>query len=422
MALHWLIAALMLFQYGLGEAFAHMPRGQALFDVAQFHKSIGISILMLTLLRLAVRYWKPRPALHHDAGWARWAAKLGHFGFYFILLAVPLTGWLAASTARVDIPTVLFNTIPWPDFPFSNGLETAARHSVNEGAENAHVLLSKLFLVRFGLHVLGALRHQFLLKEIMIERMLPLGKLSRASGSALIIALAAAGFGLMQLGEMPGIAPSAGQATATALPQVASAPPIAAEEDATVAKDDPKADEEKAEEADPDAIPAGEAPRWTVAPGGQLGFTTSWSGSAVNGRFGNWSADVRFNPDALEKSKITVSIALASANTGDGQRDSTLKGSDFFDTGSHSEASWTSGAIRHLGGNRYRADGTLNLRGVRKAVPITFTLDIDGKYARVSGNASVRRLAFGVGQGDFAGTSDLPDPVAVRFAFRARRP
>jgi cytochrome b561/polyisoprenoid-binding protein YceI len=424
MALHWLIAGLMAFQYGLGEAFAHLPRGKALFDVAQFHKSIGITILLLTLLRLGVRFWKPRPAPHFGKGWATWAAKLGHFGFYFILIAVPLTGWLAASTARLDIPTVLFNTLPWPDFPFVKGMEAAAQHGLHEWAEGAHEILSKAFLLLFVLHIVGALRHQFLLKERMIERMLPLGRLSPVTGSALIVALAAGAFGLVQIGEMPGIAPAAHGAPPSPIAPKTVEPQLVAKTDPPVEaeKTEEEALKEKAEEADPDAIPKDEAPRWTTAPGGQLGFATSWSGSAINGSFGNWGADVRFNPDALPQSKIRVTIALASANSGDGERDSMLKGSDFFDTGRHPQATWSSSAIRNLGGNRYRADGTLTLRGVSKPVPITFTLDIKGKVARVSGSASLRRLAFGVGQGEFAGTSDLPDPVSIRFNFRARRP
>jgi cytochrome b561/polyisoprenoid-binding protein YceI len=425
MALHWLIAGLMAFQYGLGEAFAHLPRGKALFDVAQFHKSVGITILLLTLLRLAVRYWKPRPALHADKGWATWMAKVVHFGFYFVLIAVPLTGWVAATTARIEIPTVLFNTVPWPDFPFVSGMENAAKHGLHESAEGAHEILSKLFLVLFILHIAGALRHQFLLKESMIERMLPLRKLSPIAGSVLIAALAAGAFGLMQLGEVPGIAPNATAAPAAAPPKTAEPEPVVKTEQSIepeATKEPEEKEEEKAADADLNAIPKGETPRWTTAPGRQLGFTTSWSGSAVNGSFGNWSADIRFNPDALPQSRIRVSIALASANTGDGERDGMLKGSDFFDTGSHPQATWTSSAIKHLGGNRYRADGTLTLRGVSKPVPISFTLDIKGKDARVAGSASLRRLAFGVGQGEFAGTADLPDPVSIRFNFRARRP
>jgi cytochrome b561/polyisoprenoid-binding protein YceI len=423
MVLHWLIAALMAFQYGLGEAFAHMPRGRALFDVAQFHKSIGITILLLTLLRLGVRFWKPRTALHGDQAWAIWAAKLVHFGFYFVLLTVPLTGWLAVSTSRLDIPTLLFNSIPWPDFPFVKGMESAARQGLHEWAEGAHEILSKLFVALFLLHVFGALRHQLLLKDAIIERILPLRMLTPVAGSALIIALAGSAIALQQFGQVPGIAPSA---ITPPPPDATKAAPAIATAASVKAEEAKAAEEETAEteikETEPDAIPVGETPRWAIAPGGRLGFATSWSGTKIDGNFGNWSADIRFNPDALPRSKIRVTIAVASANSGDSERDGTLKGSDFFDTGNHPQATWASTAIRHLGGNRYRADGTLSLRGVSRPVPITFTLAIDGKDAQVSGNASLSRLAFGVGQGEFSGTGDLPDKVSVRFDFRARRP
>ncbi len=440
MALHWLIAALMAFQYGLGEAFEHMPRGKALYDVAQFHKSIGIAILLFTVVRLGVRFVKPRPAMLSDSGWATTFAKIVHWGFYGILIAVPLTGWLAVSTANLNIPTVLFNIVPWPDFPFVKGMEAAAKIGLHEWAENAHGITAKLALLLFILHIVGALRHQFLLKEAVIERMLPLRPLSPLIGSALIVALAGGAFGLMQLAKMPGIAPaakSAAIAKAPAPPAEASveaetetpvddAEKLAAEEKAKIDAELAKAEDAKTAEAeeavDANAIAAGETPRWAVAPGGQLGFATSWTGTPVSGSFSNWSADIRFNPDALPQSKIRVSINISSANTGDGERDTMLKGSDFFNSGNHAQATWTSSAIKHLGGGRYRADGQLNLRGVSKPVPLTFTLDIKGKEARVSGNASLRRLAFGVGQGEFAATTDIPDPVSVRFSFRANRP
>jgi cytochrome b561/polyisoprenoid-binding protein YceI len=437
MALHWLLAALLAFQFGLGEAFEHMPRGKALFDVAQFHKSIGIAILLLTLARLAVRFVKPRPAPLADHGWAEWMAKAVHWGFYGVLIIAPLTGWLAVSTAKFDIPTMLFNAVPWPDFPFTAGLEASVKHGWHEWAEAAHGIVAKLGLLLFLLHVVGAVRHQLLLKEATIERMLPLRPLSPIVGSALILALAGGAFGLLALGKMPGIAPAADIAlTRTDAPvadQATTSEPVVedtkAEDEATKAdakaKEEAKAAEElKADAAktDANAIPAGQAPRWSVARGGRLNFTTTWSGTPIEGNFGSWDADIRFNQEALAKSSIRVTINLASANSGDGERDSTLKGPDFFNTAAQAQAVWASSAISHLGGNRYRAKGTLTLRGVSRPVPLTFTLSIDGKEARATGSASLRRLAFGVGQGDYPTTAEIPDPVSIRFNFRANRP
>jgi cytochrome b561/polyisoprenoid-binding protein YceI len=436
MTLHWLIAAALAFQFGLGEAFEHLPRGKLLFDTAQFHKSIGITILILTLIRIAVRFAKPRPAPLGDHGWAERLASITHMGLYAFMLIAPLSGWLMTTASTFAIPTYLFNVIPWPDFPFVAGMEAAPKENLYEVSKVVHEVISKLGLALFLLHVIGALRHQFLLKEPLIERMVPVKMvpvkraLSPLVGSALIVALSGSAFALMILGQRPGVVPAADAKLAVqpSEPQVPAAPsptlPEAAEK--APASEEPKPDEAKEEEAkeeelDPNAIPPGTTPRWAVAPGGRLGFSTSWVGAAVDGRFGSWSGDIRFNPDALASSKIKVTIDLASVDTGDGERDSTLKGSDFFNTGGAGQAVWTSTSIRYLGGNRYRADGTLKLRGASGSVPLTFTLDIKGKQATARGTGSLNRLAFGVGQGDYAKTDEIPDAVKVNFSFNARR-
>ena len=431
MALHWMIAAMLAFQFGLGEAFAHLPRGKLLFDTAQFHKSIGITILLLTIIRLAVRFTKPRPVPLGDHGWAERLASIVHWGLYAFMIGAPLTGWLATSTSQYDIPTYLFNVVPWPDFPFVAGMETATKSNLHDVAEAVHEITAKLGLALFLLHVMGALRHQWLLKEALIERMVPVrGILSPLVGSALIVALAGTAFALMQVGESPAVVPTASiqviPATppppAANTPQPAANAPVASPRPASAPLLEPTKPEEEDVTLDPDAIPAGETPRWAVAPGGQLGFATSWLGSVVNGTFGQWSADIRFNPDALDTSKITVTIDLATAKSGDGEWDATLKSADFFNIAAHPKAVWTSSRIRSLGGSRYQADGTLSLRGVSKSVPLAFTLDIKNKNARVRGSASLNRTSFGVGQGDYAKTDEIPDPVTVRFTFRAKRP
>ncbi len=437
MALHWLIAAALAFQFGLGEAFEHLPRGKLLFDTAQFHKSIGITILILTLIRIAVRFVKPRPAPTGDHGWAERLASLTHIGLYAFMLIAPLSGWLMTTTSKFAIPTYLFNSVPWPDFPMVAGMEAASKESLHNAAELVHEVIAKFGLALFLLHVIGALRHQFLLKEPLIERMVPVKRaLSPLVGTALILALAGSAFALMIAGQQPGMVPAADAKLAVqpSKPDLAAAPSVALPEKeagltalaeklkADEAKEDEVQEEEaKEEKTDPAAIPAGTTPRWAVAPGGRLGFATSWVGAAVDGRFGSWSADIRFNPDALATSKIKVAIDLASVDTGDGERDSTLKGSDFFNTGSAGQAIWTSSNIRKVSGNRYRADGTLSLRGVSKSIPLVFTLDIKDKQATARGTASLNRLAFGVGQGEYSKTDEIPDAVKVNFSFSARR-
>ena len=188
----------------------------------------------------------------------------------------------------------------------------------------------------------------------------------------------------------------------------------------------PATEEEKAlaEEAAKEAPVEAKEPLadWTVASGGRLGFTARWNGEAINGSFDRWRAAIRFSRDDLAKSNIRVTIDLASADTGDGQRDDSLKGSDFFNVTAQPNAIFTARDIRHLDGDRYEARGTLDLRGVSKPATLRFTLRIEGDRASVNGTARIDRTAFGVGQGEWAATDAIAANVDIDFSFSATRP
>jgi polyisoprenoid-binding protein YceI len=173
--------------------------------------------------------------------------------------------------------------------------------------------------------------------------------------------------------------------------------------------------------AAPAAAPAAGPVAWTVQKGSTLGFATSWSGDPLQGRFERWTANILFNPDALDRSKVSVSVDMTSARTGDQQRDASLPASDWFDAAAHPKAVFTATKFEHPGGDRYVAHGTLALRGVTKPLDLPFRLTIAGDTARVSGETSLDRLAFGVGQGDFQSTDQVPAKVTVRVELTAKR-
>ena len=160
---------------------------------------------------------------------------------------------------------------------------------------------------------------------------------------------------------------------------------------------------------------------WTVSQGGKLAFTATWSGEALEGSFTRWSADILFSPEALDRSKLTVSIDTASAVTGDAQRDQSLPSGDFFDSAAHPRATFTAKTFRKTGEGRYIADGTLDLRGVRKPLSLPFSLKIDGDTATARGVTSLDRTVFGVGQGEWAATDQIAATVKVSFALTARK-
>ncbi len=400
--LHWTIAALLAFQISVGWALEDLgARGFALF---QLHKSIGISILVLTLLRIAVRTWKPRPP-KLEGGWQGALAQAVHAGLYVFMLGAPLTGWALVSTAKVKVPTLIFGTIPLPHLP----LPMASQ----EVAEGAHGLLAWIGIALFLLHVAGALRHHLLIKDGLLWRMMP------ARSPLLLFVLPALILVGLVLGKaiLPAPAPAPAEAAAPAVANEAEAenrteavPENAADAPANVA-----AVADNATEAE---VPAGPPPVWTVQPGGRIGFSVGNSGETISGSFSKWTAKIAMDPDHPETADIAVTIDLASASVGDAYKDGMLGGDEFFGVAAHPTATFTAKGAEKTGPNSYRAAGTLALKGVSKPQTIRFTLSGTGKSRKVSGSASVTRAAFDVGNGESSG--GLDPKVAVTFGFSAK--
>ena len=151
---------------------------------------------------------------------------------------------------------------------------------------------------------------------------------------------------------------------------------------------------------------------YVQAPGSTLTFASSYDGEVFSGRFPGFTTRLSFDPDQLAASKLDVVIPLAGTTTANPERDETLLGSDFFNVAKFAQARYTATRFRSLGGNRYAADGALSLRGVSRPVTLTFTWT-PGARPVLSGKATVKRLDFGIGGGDWADTATLPNDVAV---------
>ena len=152
---------------------------------------------------------------------------------------------------------------------------------------------------------------------------------------------------------------------------------------------------------------------WQMAEGSSLGFSSSFQGEAFEGRFTRFTPRIRFDPARLADARFEVSIDLASADTRNSERDDTLRTADFFDSARTPTARYVATAFKPLGNGRYRADGTLELRGIRKPVALVFTWK-QNRGAVLSGEAVLNRLDFNVGTGDWADTALLPNAVKVK--------
>lgn len=402
--LHWVIAFLLLFQIGLGWALEDLPKGAAQFAGYQFHKSVGIAILILSLGRLAVRLVKPRPAPVPAGRAQAFLAAAVHALLYGVMIVGPLTGWIIVSTAKVRLQTMLFGTVPWPDLPVG--------HALHEPAEVLHGLLGTLGVALIVLHVVGAVYHH-VKREDVIGRMLPRSITSHraigvAAGVAVVAGLLALFGGRTMSFAVPAPAPSV----------EASSEPVEAASQVAVEEVPEAAPSEVSSEA---AGEVAKAAPWKLEKGGRLGFSAEYSGEAIRGTFKRWDAEIVFDPEDLAGSSIRVNIDLASVESGDAQRDDMLKSDSFFGVGADPKARFVATSIRKRGEGHYVANGTLTLHGKARPLAVAFTLKIAGDRATASGSATLQRLAFGVGEAEWSATDQLKDAVGVDFSLAARR-
>ena len=159
------------------------------------------------------------------------------------------------------------------------------------------------------------------------------------------------------------------------------------------------------------SLPAAAA-NYAQTAGSSLGFSGKYQGEAFNGQFPGFVTTFSFDPTQLATAKLDVAIPLATATTRNADYDSELRGTSFFSSKKFPQARYTATKFRSLGGNKYAADGTLSLRGVSKPVTLAFTWTAGAKPV-LTGTALVKRLDFGVGSGDWADTSLIPNEIAV---------
>ena len=166
--LHWTIALLIigLIAFGLLMTQEWVPNR---FAIYQLHKSIGITVLLLSVVRLAWRLGHKPPALPEAMpGWQHMASTATHWLFYVLMISMPLLGWAMVSASELPIPTVLYGLIPLPEMPGIPESDT-----VEAQFRLLHEIGAKLFIALIALHIGAALMHHFRDKDGVLRRMAP---------------------------------------------------------------------------------------------------------------------------------------------------------------------------------------------------------------------------------------------------------
>jgi cytochrome b561 len=163
--LHWFIALLIFAQFALGWLATNWRLSPTKLDLFVWHKSTGMLILALVLVRLAWRLSHQAPALPVDMfRWERAAAHVSHALLYVAMIATPLVGWVIGSAAGV--PFRIYWRIPLPDI-------VAPDKHIADLAAAVHFSLGIALIALLVLHVGAALRHHFVKRDDVLTRMLP---------------------------------------------------------------------------------------------------------------------------------------------------------------------------------------------------------------------------------------------------------
>ena len=172
-ALHWLIALLIIANIALALTFQNIPKGLLEFKLIQLHKSFGITVLLLSVLRLGWRLANPPPPEPPMPRWQLIASKIVHWAFYVIMIGMPLSGWIMVSASKLGLPTLLYGVIPWPHIAAVHNLPPASRKVWDDAMDATHQYLAYLAYALIVLHVTAALKHQFFDRDNLLSRMLP---------------------------------------------------------------------------------------------------------------------------------------------------------------------------------------------------------------------------------------------------------
>jgi cytochrome b561/polyisoprenoid-binding protein YceI len=399
--LHWAIAASILSNLLIGwwmtdaiDEAATQARAIAAF---QLHKSIGLTVLLLTALRLLWRFThEPPPLPAGMPGWERFAAKVAHWTFYILMIVVPLSGWTYVSSQWADgkplnVPTLWFGLFHVPHLFDAQAMTDAARAAVSARYVAAHYYLAWSLAGLLVLHVAAALKHHFFNRDGVLTRMLtmlppadgsvppPDGPTHRAivrTGMGLIFAaLAALGYVLWR-GPVTSAAGAIAGGTLTSV-----------------------------------------TGSWIMDPASSIGFSGNHAGNDFHGKFTRWSADIRYNPAAPESSSIAASIETGSAADGVPLHEQTLPQAEWFNVAKYPKAEFKTTRVSADGA----IEGTLTIKD--RPLPVTgLKATVDKGVLHITGKFDIARKDADLGQESDAGGDYVSLKIGVDVNVTAKAP
>jgi polyisoprenoid-binding protein YceI len=164
-------------------------------------------------------------------------------------------------------------------------------------------------------------------------------------------------------------------------------------------------------------------PSWKIIPNeSSLTFTATQNGAPVTGKFTDFSGEINADPAQPDKSSVKIVVNIGSISDPYNQLSDTLKSADWFNTKLFPQAIFQSTGFIKTGDKTYQGKGTLTIRDKTQPIVINFTQqEYSQTKAKITGSTTIKRTAFGVGQGEWSDTNAVKDDVQINFTITAVR-
>jgi polyisoprenoid-binding protein YceI len=161
--------------------------------------------------------------------------------------------------------------------------------------------------------------------------------------------------------------------------------------------------------------PAAALPRYVQGPASSLTFTFVQEGAASKGSFKQFATELRYDEKSQAPGSLSVKVQTGSVDTQDKDRDEMVTGPDLFDAQKYPTAQYVANSFAKRADGGIEAVGKLTLRGVTKDLRLPLTINRTAAGLELSGEAAIKRLDYGVGQGDWQSTESVGDEVKLRY-------
>lgn len=367
---HWLIAFFIIGLLAIGKYMVSLEENDPVrFALTQWHKSFGLTVLLLSVLRLVWRFvHRPPPDDASIPDWQKSVAHLVHNVLYALMFILPLSGWIMVSASPLNIDTVLFDVVTVPHLPPFD--QIGNKEQVEGWLTEIHEIAGTVLILILLAHLGAALKHHFIDKDTVLVRMLPdwSSRSFKTKLSALVLAVAGTGAGLYLYAD------SSNQAALLA---------------------------------------AGDT---------EVSFVAEVTGESTAGIFSETAVTALIDQGNLSSSSIVATVQTASVSSENSQLESTLPDAEWFDVQSWPQATFESTGIESNTDGTLQVTGNLTIKSTTQEISFPMLLSIEADKQVARGEFVISRRDFDIGLTSQESEDFVAHNVTVNFRFDISQP